>query len=85
MGGTATPAQALAVERASMLLALAEDSRARRLAGDTAVTLDDIIRLDGAIRRALRDWGPSRRDVRVPSWSAYRKSANERPCDMPLH
>lgn len=57
LGGTATPAQALAVDRAAMLLALAEESRARRLAGDSSVTLDDVIRLDGAVRRCLRDLG----------------------------
>lgn len=57
LGGTATPAQALVVDRAAMLLAIAEDARARRLAGDSGTSLDDIVRMDGAIRRCLRELG----------------------------
>src|SRR5262245_57316132 len=40
------PAVAIAVERAATLIVLAEDTRARRLAGDFSITLDDTIRVD---------------------------------------
>jgi hypothetical protein len=38
-------------------MAIAEDTRARRLAGDPSVTLDDLVRVDSAARRAVRDLG----------------------------
>src|SRR5262245_4013031 len=35
-----------AIERASSLLVIAEDARTRRLAGDTTISLNDLVRLD---------------------------------------
>jgi hypothetical protein len=46
-----------AIRRAAELLAAAEDTRARRLAGDQMITTDDITRLEGAARRAVLDAG----------------------------
>jgi hypothetical protein len=43
------------VEAAAMLAAIAEDAQARRLAGDPGVTINDVVRADGAARRAVRD------------------------------
>jgi len=54
LGGKLSPIQNAAVERAAALLALAEDARTRRLAGDEAVGLNDLVRIDGSADRALR-------------------------------
>jgi hypothetical protein len=57
LGGTLTAAQRLAVDRAAALCALAEDARARRLAGDTTISLEDVVRVDNAAQRAVRMLG----------------------------
>jgi hypothetical protein len=57
MGGALTPGQRLAVDRAAQLVALAEDARARRLGGDMAITLEDVVRTDNAAARAVRQLG----------------------------
>lgn len=57
LGGQLTSAQRLAVERAATLVAIAEDARIRRLAGDTSVSLQDIVRLDNNANRAMRALG----------------------------
>jgi hypothetical protein len=54
IGGDLNPAQISAVERAAALAAVAEDARARRLAGDTSIGLNDLVRVDNAADRALR-------------------------------
>jgi hypothetical protein len=48
-----TPVQRQAIERASMLSALAEDLLARRLAGQP-VSLDELLRAEGCAKRAVR-------------------------------
>lgn len=53
LGGSLTEGQQIAVERAASLVALAEDSRARRLAGDMSISLNDIARLDNVASRAV--------------------------------
>ena len=57
LGSSLSVAQAAAVERAAALCALAEDTRTRRLAGDTSVSLEDLVRLDSACDRAVRRLG----------------------------
>src|ERR1700704_3481460 len=57
LGGQLSSEQALAVSRAAALLALSEDATARRLGGDLSVSLDDVVRLASAARRATRDLG----------------------------
>ena len=56
-GGTVSATQRFAIERAAALVALAEDAKARRLAGDTAVSLEDIVRTDNAAARAVKALG----------------------------
>ena len=50
-----TTVERAAMERVAVMAALAESARIRCLAGDTAVSLDDVIRADGCLRRSLRD------------------------------
>jgi hypothetical protein len=59
LGGWAalTDIQVAAVRRAAELAAIAETARARMLAGDQAVSLDDLVRVDAASDRALRRLG----------------------------
>ena len=61
IGGVISATQRLAIERAAALVALAEDAQARRLAGDPSVTLDDVVRIDGAAQRAVRRLGIEQR------------------------
>jgi hypothetical protein len=53
IGSKITTSQRLAIERAAMLTAIAEDAKARRLAGE-AISINDIVRADGAAHRALK-------------------------------
>ena len=55
LGHKLSPAQIDAVRRAAQMSAIAEDCRARLIAGDVSVTLTDVVRLDGTARRAVRD------------------------------
>jgi hypothetical protein len=57
LGGTVSATQRFAIGRAAALVALAEDAKARRLAGDDGVSLNDIVRLDGAAARAVKGLG----------------------------
>jgi hypothetical protein len=66
LGGSVTASQRLAIERAAALVALAEDARARRLAGDTAVSLEDIVRTDNAAARAVKALGKSGAQIPAP-------------------
>jgi len=54
IGGTISASQRLAIERAAALVALSEDAKARRLAGDRDISLDDVVRVDGAAQRAVK-------------------------------
>jgi hypothetical protein len=54
LGGDLTEDQRLAVERAAVMTAIAEDARVRRLNGNTSISLEDLVRLDHASERALR-------------------------------
>jgi hypothetical protein len=57
LGGTVTVSRRFAIERAAALVALAEDAKARRLAGDAAITLEDVVRVDNAAARAVKALG----------------------------
>jgi hypothetical protein len=61
LGGELTDAQKLAVQNAAALVAISEDAQARRLAGDPAVTLDDLERTTRMARAAVRDLGLDRK------------------------
>jgi hypothetical protein len=56
LGNDITPGQRLAVSRAAVLVAVAEDARLRRLAGE-AVPLDDVVRCDRLAAQAVRALG----------------------------
>jgi len=71
-GGELSVTARIAVERAARMLALAEDSAARRLGGDLSVSLDDITRTDNAAARAVRDLGLGKREVKQgPTLAEY--------------
>ncbi len=61
--GVVSGTQRLAVRRAAMLTAIAEDLAARQLAGE-AIDLDQLIRASNAARRAVLDLGikPGKRE-----------------------
>jgi hypothetical protein len=61
LGGNLTDGQRLAVSRAAVMTAIAEDARMRKLNGATDVTLDDLVRLDRVAALAVRDLGLDRR------------------------
>jgi hypothetical protein len=65
--GDLTPMQRIRVETAAALSAIAEDAQTRRLAGDTSVTLDDLVRAVSAARRAVRDLGIDDRKHEPPT------------------
>jgi hypothetical protein len=53
IGGALTDAQKLAIHRAAVLTAVAEDTRMRRLAGE-GIPLDDLVRIDRLAAQAVR-------------------------------
>jgi hypothetical protein len=57
IGGQITDSLRIRIETAAALSVIAEDSQTRRLAGDSSVSLDDLVRAVSAARRALRDIG----------------------------
>ena len=71
-GGELSVAGRIAVERAARMLALAEDSAARRLGGDMAISLEDVTRTDNAAARAVRDLGLGQRK-REPAQAPLRE------------
>jgi hypothetical protein len=66
LGGSVTPTMRLAIERAAALVALSEDAKARRLAGDTGVSLEDIVRTDNAAARAVKALGKPAAAIPAP-------------------
>jgi hypothetical protein len=54
LGGSLTVSRRLAVERAAALTAIAEDCQARRLKGDTNISLEDLVRATNAATRAVK-------------------------------
>jgi hypothetical protein len=72
LGIDPTPVQRLAIERAATLQAISEDLMIRRVSGDTAITLDEVLRADHAARHALRAIGitkvrPAKRVTTLPA------------------
>jgi hypothetical protein len=60
IGRNITTAMHIAIERAAALTVIAEDARARRLAGDLSITLDDLVRTDRAAAAAVTALGLDR-------------------------
>jgi hypothetical protein len=84
LGGTATASRRFAIERAAALVALAEDAKARRLAGDQSVTLEDIVRIDNSAARAVRALGiKPNAQPRQQSLAEYLKSLAPAPAVAP--
>jgi hypothetical protein len=86
LGGVLTAGQRLAVERAAQLVALAEDARSRRLGGDMAVSLEDLVRVDNAASRAVRQLriGAAAAPAPSPSPADYLASrAGRSECGVP--
>jgi hypothetical protein len=61
LGGHLSDVQRIAVQNAAVMVAISEDAQTRRLAGDPAISLDDIVRAVSAARRAVRDLGLDRK------------------------
>ena len=57
IGGQITDSLRIRIETAATLSVIAEDAQTRRLAGDSSINLDDLVRAVSAARRALRDIG----------------------------
>jgi hypothetical protein len=57
LGGGLTDGQKLAVSRAAVMTAIAEDARLRKLGGAKDVSLDDLVRLDRVAALAVRALG----------------------------
>ena len=68
IGGKITTAMRIAIERAAGLVVVAEDARARRLSGDIAISLEDLVRCDRVAASAVRALGlDKRREPAKPS------------------
>jgi hypothetical protein len=75
LGGAPAPHELIMIRSAAELTAVAEKVRAALLAGDTAVTLNDLVRSENAMSRAIRALniptaaakpsGPSLEDIRA--------------------
>jgi hypothetical protein len=61
LGSSITETQRQAARTAGMLVAMAEDTTARRLAGDGGVTVNDVVRAQGAADRAVKRLGLDRK------------------------
>ena len=77
LGGQITDAQRLAVYNAAALTAIAEDAKARRLSGDTTVSLEDLVRLDNVAARAVKQLGIGRRRPGRPTQTLSEYLARE--------
>jgi hypothetical protein len=66
LGPGITETQRQAARTAGMLVAMAEDATARRLAGDTAISIDDVVRAQGCADRAVKRLGLDRKREAKP-------------------
>lgn len=64
LGGALTEAQLALVRRAGELLAISEETRRRWMAGDVVTTSNDVVRLDSAARRAVRELSLPKSEIR---------------------
>jgi len=72
LGGTLSAATRIAIERAATLVVLAEDARARRLAGDLKISLEDLVRMDRVAAAAIKALGLGhRREPSGPTLGEY--------------
>jgi hypothetical protein len=70
--------QVALIARAAEMTALAEQARAKRMADDTSVSWDDVVRLDSAARRAIRDLNlPAEPEVRESMADYLARTASE--------
>jgi hypothetical protein len=78
LGGAITDGQRLAVHRAALLTSLAEDKRARSLAGEP-INLDDLVRIDRLAMQAVRLLGIDllSQPKSVPSLADYVRSKSK--------
>ena len=85
LGGQLSDVQRVAVQNAAVMTAISEDAQTRRLAGDPAISLDDIVRAVSAARRAVRDLGLDRkREPAGPTLAEYLAShAGQQPDEPP--
>jgi hypothetical protein len=83
LGGTITATQRFAIERAAALVALSEDAKARRLAGDPTISLDAVVRIDGAAARSVRALGIKVGPAKAPSIHEYIASLAPAPVATP--
>ena len=78
-----TEGQKLAVSRAAVLTAIAEDARVRKLYGAKDVTLDDLVRCDRVAALAVRTLGIDLKRPEAPKGSSLAehiaKLVRERP------
>ena len=54
LGGSVTPLQAIEIRKAAELTTAAETARARLLAGNAAIDLNALVKIEGEARRAVR-------------------------------
>lgn len=74
IGGQISESLRIRIETAAALSVIAGDAQTRRLAGDSSVSLDDLVRAVSAARRALRDIGIrpyAKRDQLGPTLAEY--------------
>ena len=74
IGSQITDSLRIRIETAAALSVIAEDAQTRRLAGDSSISLDDLVRAASAARRALRDIGikpNTKRDQLGPTLAEY--------------
>jgi hypothetical protein len=76
LGGALTDTQRLAVSRAAVMVAIAEDARIRKLNGATDITFTDLVRLDhvSALAVSALGIGRQRESDRGPTLADYVKS-----------
>jgi hypothetical protein len=54
LGGDVSPVQAMAITHAAACVALCEDAQSRRLAGDTSITAETVVKFSNVAQRAIK-------------------------------
>jgi hypothetical protein len=83
LGGALSISQQAAVQRAALLCAISEDTHARRLGGDPTISLEDVVRVDGASARALKALGIQAAAAKpaAPNLTEYLASKSSEPAE----
>jgi hypothetical protein len=79
LGSNLDETQRLAVARASTMVALLEDVRTRKVNGDSAVSVEEVLRLDFAAASALRQLGLPSSAPSTSSLADYLKHYGDEP------